>query len=52
MDCEVCAQTLEKYLNTLLAVRKVSVNFSTGKMQIVHDMTKEVQYGRFDKRRF
>jgi len=41
MDCGVCAQTLEKYLNTLPAIREVSVNFSTGKMQIVHDMTLE-----------
>ena len=41
MDCGVCAQSLEKYLNTLPAVREVSVNFSTGKMHIVHDMTLE-----------
>ncbi|MDR3598903.1 MAG: heavy metal translocating P-type ATPase [Desulfosporosinus sp.] len=41
MDCGVCAQTLEKYLNTLPTIREVSVNFSTGKMQIVHAMTLE-----------
>jgi len=41
MDCGVCAQTLEKYLKTLPEIREVSVNFSTGKMQIVHDMTLE-----------
>ncbi|MHB8076584.1 heavy metal translocating P-type ATPase [Desulfosporosinus fructosivorans] len=40
MDCGVCAETLEKYLKTLPA-GEVSVNFSTGKMQIVHDMTIE-----------
>ncbi|HWQ40402.1 MAG TPA: heavy metal translocating P-type ATPase [Desulfosporosinus sp.] len=41
MDCGVCAQTLEKYMGTLPAVREVNVNFSTGKMHIVHDMTVE-----------
>lgn len=41
MDCGVCAQTLEKYLRTLPAVQEATVNFSTGKMQIVHDMTSE-----------
>ncbi|WP_199242636.1 heavy metal translocating P-type ATPase [Desulfosporosinus fructosivorans] len=41
MDCGICAQTLEKYLKTLPTVREVSVNFSTGKMQIVHAMTIE-----------
>jgi len=41
MDCGVCAQTLEKYLKTLSTVKEVNVNFSTGKMQLVHDMTLE-----------
>ncbi|MCB8815277.1 heavy metal translocating P-type ATPase [Desulfosporosinus shakirovi] len=41
MDCGVCAQTLEKYLRTLPTVKEVNVNFSTGKMQIVHDITIE-----------
>lgn len=41
MDCAVCAQTLEKHLRTLAAVKEVSVNFSTGMMQIVHDLTRE-----------
>ncbi|HBW36501.1 MAG TPA: cadmium-translocating P-type ATPase [Desulfosporosinus sp.] len=41
MDCGVCAKTLEKHLRTLPSVREVSVNFSTGKMHIVHDMTIE-----------
>ncbi|AFQ44264.1 heavy metal translocating P-type ATPase [Desulfosporosinus meridiei] len=41
MDCGVCAETLEKYLKTLPAVREASVNFSTGKLKIVHDMTIE-----------
>ncbi|KGK89070.1 ATPase [Desulfosporosinus sp. HMP52] len=41
MDCGVCAQTLEKYLRTLPTVKDVKVNFSTGKMQLIHDMTIE-----------
>ena len=48
MDCGVCAQTLEKHLKGLSYVKQVTVNFSTGKMQIVHegkdeDIIKEIK---------
>lgn len=36
MDCSSCAKSIENHLNTLPSVRKVSVNFSTGKMKIQH----------------
>ncbi|WP_437348611.1 heavy metal translocating P-type ATPase [Paenibacillus humicus] len=41
MDCGACAVTLEKHLRNIPAVREVSVNFSTGKMQINHDLTNQ-----------
>jgi len=34
MDCSACALTIEKSLRTLDRVEKVSVHFSTGKMQV------------------
>ena len=37
MDCGSCAKSIENHLNTLPAVKSVSVNFSTGKMKIEHD---------------
>lgn len=39
MDCAACAVTIEKHLKKLPMVRKVNVNFSTGKMQIAHSST-------------
>jgi Cd2+/Zn2+-exporting ATPase len=38
MDCGACAVTLEKHMKNLSNVKQVSVNFSTGKMQITHEM--------------
>lgn len=37
MDCSSCAKSLEKHMRSLAAVKAVSVNFSTGKMQIVEE---------------
>ncbi len=37
MDCGSCAKSIENHLNTIPAVKGVSVNFSTGKMKIEHD---------------
>jgi len=37
MDCSSCAKSLEKHMRSLTAVRDVSVNFSTGKMQVVQE---------------
>jgi len=37
MDCSSCAISIEKHLKTNPAVKEVNVNFSTGKMQIVHE---------------
>jgi len=37
MDCGSCAKSIENHLNTIPAVKDVSVNFSTGKMKIEHD---------------
>ncbi|WP_099353099.1 heavy metal translocating P-type ATPase [Fredinandcohnia onubensis] len=37
MDCGSCAKSIENHLNTIPAVKNVSVNFSTGKMKIEHD---------------
>ncbi|WP_027093258.1 heavy metal translocating P-type ATPase [Cohnella thermotolerans] len=47
MDCSSCALTIENHLKSLPSVKSVSVNFSTGKMTVVHDnpveeMIKEV----------
>ncbi|EIM06267.1 heavy metal-transporting P-type ATPase [Planococcus antarcticus DSM 14505] len=36
MDCGACAVTIEKHLSKNPAVQNVKVNFSTGKMQILH----------------
>ncbi|MBT2583228.1 heavy metal translocating P-type ATPase [Planococcus sp. ISL-109] len=36
MDCGACAATIEKHLSKNPAVQNVKVNFSTGKMQILH----------------
>ncbi|MBY3621054.1 cadmium-translocating P-type ATPase [Acinetobacter sp. CUI P1] len=41
MDCSACAVTLEKHLRKIPAVREVNVNFSTGKMQIDHELTNQ-----------
>ncbi|PFN82061.1 heavy metal translocating P-type ATPase [Bacillus sp. AFS076308] len=41
MDCGSCAKSIENHLNPLPSVRKVSVNFSTGKMKIDHDNSVE-----------
>lgn len=37
MDCSSCAKSLENHMKSLAAVQAVSVNFSTGKMQIVEE---------------
>nr|WP_304214370.1 heavy metal translocating P-type ATPase [Fredinandcohnia onubensis] len=37
MDCGSCAKSIENHLNTIPAVKGVSVNFSTGKMKVEHD---------------
>ncbi|RNB85194.1 cadmium-translocating P-type ATPase [Brevibacillus fluminis] len=37
MDCSSCALTLEKHMRALPFVQQISVNFSTGKMQLVAD---------------
>ncbi|QRG67999.1 heavy metal translocating P-type ATPase [Brevibacillus choshinensis] len=37
MDCSSCAKSLEKHMRSIKAVQEVSVNFSTGKMQIVQE---------------
>jgi Zn2+/Cd2+-exporting ATPase len=37
MDCSSCAISIEKHLKANPAVKEVNVNFSTGKMQIVHE---------------
>jgi len=37
MDCSSCALSIEKHLKAVPAVKDVSVNFSTGKMQIVQE---------------
>lgn len=37
MDCSSCAKSLEKHMKSIAAVQEVSVNFSTGKMQIVQE---------------
>ncbi|MDQ0900745.1 cation-translocating P-type ATPase [Paenibacillus sp. V4I7] len=41
MDCTSCAVTLENHMKTLLSVKRVSVNFSTGKMTAEHDSSVE-----------
>jgi Zn2+/Cd2+-exporting ATPase len=41
MDCGACAVTLEKHMKNLSGVKQVSVNFSTGKMQIAHEINVE-----------
>lgn len=41
MDCGACAMTIERHMKGLPNVREVSVNFSTGKMQIAHEMNVE-----------
>lgn len=41
MDCGACAATIEKHLSTNAAIKDVRVNFSTGKMQIVHETSNE-----------
>jgi Cd2+/Zn2+-exporting ATPase len=41
MDCGACALTLERHMKNLSNVKEVSVNFSTGKMQISHEMNFE-----------
>ncbi|WP_370519798.1 heavy metal translocating P-type ATPase [Pontibacillus sp. HMF3514] len=53
MDCGSCAMTIEKHLSKNPNVEKVSVNFSTGKMQVNHstnqkEIIKEVQRAGFD----
>jgi len=52
MDCGACAATIEKHLRKNPAVKEVSVNFSTGKMQIIHEsnnneIIKEVERAGF-----
>lgn len=39
MDCSACALSLEKHLNNKKAVKQINVSFSTGKMNIIHEMT-------------
>ena len=41
MDCGACAVTLEKHMKNVPTVEGVRVNFSTGKMQITHDLSVE-----------
>ncbi|MGP4068417.1 heavy metal translocating P-type ATPase [Halobacillus sp. B29] len=41
MDCGSCAKTIEKHLGSQPWVNEVSVNFSTGKMQIDHNTSSE-----------
>ncbi|MBT2724740.1 heavy metal translocating P-type ATPase [Bacillus sp. ISL-46] len=41
MDCGACAVTLEKHMKNLSNVKEVNVNFSTGRMQIKHEMNVE-----------
>ncbi|MGK9185456.1 cadmium-translocating P-type ATPase [Priestia filamentosa] len=36
MDCGACAKTIENHMKNVPSVKDVSVNFSTGKMQIEH----------------
>ncbi|MFJ7933281.1 heavy metal translocating P-type ATPase [Sporosarcina sp. NPDC096371] len=52
MDCGSCALTIENHLNTSPSVKRVQVNFSTGKMKIEHenspeDIIKEVSKAGF-----
>ncbi|WP_019413830.1 heavy metal translocating P-type ATPase [Paenisporosarcina sp. TG20] len=52
MDCGSCAATIEKHLSKNPTVQEVRVNFSTGKMKIVHESTdkqiiKEVEKAGF-----
>jgi len=53
MDCGSCAATIEKHLTRNPKVEEVRVNFSTGKMQIVHQtdekqIIKEVKRAGFN----
>ncbi|MCA1011542.1 heavy metal translocating P-type ATPase [Halobacillus halophilus] len=41
MDCGSCAKTIEKHLGSQPKVNEVTVNFSTGKMQIDHNTSSE-----------
>ncbi|KAA9016942.1 heavy metal translocating P-type ATPase [Niallia endozanthoxylica] len=41
MDCGSCAKSIENHLNTLPAVKSVSVHFSTGKMKVEHENSVE-----------
>ncbi|MEN2768850.1 heavy metal translocating P-type ATPase [Ornithinibacillus xuwenensis] len=41
MDCGSCAKSIENHLNTIPAVKSVSVNFSTGKMKLDHENSVE-----------
>lgn len=41
MDCAACAATVEKHLSRNPNVEDVRVNFSTGKMQIVHSINEQ-----------
>lgn len=37
MDCNSCALTIENHLKTIPSVKRVTVNFSTGKAKVEHD---------------
>ncbi|QHA38671.1 cadmium-translocating P-type ATPase (plasmid) [Rossellomorea marisflavi] len=37
MDCGSCAKSIENHLSSINGVHHVSVHFSTGKMEVVHD---------------
>jgi Cd2+/Zn2+-exporting ATPase len=39
MDCSACAVTIQKHLSSIVSVKSVHVNFSTGKMKIQHELT-------------
>lgn len=41
MDCGACAMTIERHMKSLRNVKEVNVSFSTGKMQITHEMSVE-----------
>ncbi|QCT02883.1 cation transport ATPase [Paenibacillus algicola] len=52
MDCGACAATIEKQFRGDPAVQSVSVNFSTGKMQMEHDHPVEEIIKRVSKAGF
>ncbi|MFT8391641.1 MAG: cation-translocating P-type ATPase [Sporolactobacillus sp.] len=41
MDCPACAKSIERHLNRFPEVQSVEVNFSSGKMSIIHTLSTE-----------